>query len=155
MAPEARGGFGFVISFSKKAELEEIVGKNAGLGNAITALENFEVNPTNTLATFKFVFLNEFCWNFCDFYVDIFRVRHWGIKVEVFEFNGAEACAWVRKHTVEKQLDKLKGRSVGSNITQDANAIATNGDAGAIRIVFIKPHFTYHHDVANFLSFMG
>jgi hypothetical protein len=60
VAPEARGGFSFVISFSKKAGLEEIVGKDAGLAKAITALANFKVNPTITLATFKFVFLNEF-----------------------------------------------------------------------------------------------
>ncbi len=39
VAPEVRGGFGFVISFSKKAELEDIVGKNAGLGKAMTALQ--------------------------------------------------------------------------------------------------------------------
>jgi hypothetical protein len=39
VVPEAWGGFGFVISFSKKAGLEEIVGKNAGLGKAITALQ--------------------------------------------------------------------------------------------------------------------
>jgi hypothetical protein len=38
VTPEIQGGFGFVISFSKKAGLEEIVGKNVGLGTAITAL---------------------------------------------------------------------------------------------------------------------
>jgi hypothetical protein len=53
VAPEARGGFGFVISFSKKAGLEEIVGKNPGLGKAITALANVKVNPTVMLATFN------------------------------------------------------------------------------------------------------
>ncbi len=51
MAPEARGGFGFVISFSKKAGLEKIVGENVGLGKAITAQANFEVNPTVMLVT--------------------------------------------------------------------------------------------------------
>jgi hypothetical protein len=155
VVPETQGEVGFVVSFSKKAGLEEIVGKNAGLGKAITALANFEVNPNVTLTTFKFVFLNEFCLNVCDFYADIFRVRHWGIEVEVFEVNGAEACAWAREHTVEKQLDKFKGCRVGSNVTQEADAIAANGDAGAIRIIFIRLHFTYHHGVANFFLFMG
>jgi hypothetical protein len=61
VAPEARSEFGFVISFSKKAGSEEIVGENAGLGKAITSLANSEVNPTITLATLKFVLLNEFC----------------------------------------------------------------------------------------------
>ena len=34
VAPEAWGGFCFVISFSKKEGLEEIFGKNAGLGQS-------------------------------------------------------------------------------------------------------------------------
>jgi hypothetical protein len=40
VVPEAWGGVGLVISLSKKAGLEEIVGKNAGLGKAITTLAN-------------------------------------------------------------------------------------------------------------------
>jgi hypothetical protein len=33
--------------------------------------------------------------------------------------------------------------------------ISANGDAGAIRIILFWPHFTYHHGVADFLSFMN
>jgi hypothetical protein len=58
VAPEAWCGFGFVISFSKKAGLEEIVGTNAGLGKAIPALANFELDPIITIATLKFVLMN-------------------------------------------------------------------------------------------------
>ncbi len=134
--------------------MEEIIGKNASLGKAITALANFEVNPTVTLVTLKFVLLNEFCWNVCNFDADIFRVRHWSIEVEVLEVNGAEMCAWARKHAVEKQLDKFEGRDVGSHVTQEADAFATNGDAGAIRIILFWRHITYHHGVADFLLFM-
>jgi hypothetical protein len=43
---EAWGGFDLVISFSKKAGSEKIVGKNAGLGQAITSLANLKVDPT-------------------------------------------------------------------------------------------------------------
>ncbi len=75
VVPEAWGGFGFVISSSKKAGLEEIIGKNAGLGKAIIALANFEVIPTVTLTTLEFLLLNEFCRNVCNFNADIFRIR--------------------------------------------------------------------------------
>jgi hypothetical protein len=105
------------------------------------------------LTTFTFVFLNEFCWNVCEFNVDIFRVGHWGIKVEVFGVNGTEVYACAREHALKKQLDEFKGHGVGSNITRESDAIAANGDAGAIRIVLIRPHFTYHHGVAKFLLF--
>ncbi len=54
--------------------LEEIIGKNVGLGKAITALTNFKVDPTITIGTLKVVLLNEFCRNVCNFNADIFRV---------------------------------------------------------------------------------
>ncbi len=106
------------------------------------------------LAPLKFVLLNEFCQNVCNINADIFRVRHRSIKVETLEVNGAKTCAWARKHAVEKQLDKFKGRGVGSHVTQEADVIAANGDVGAIRIILFWPHFTNHHGVADFLPFM-
>jgi hypothetical protein len=63
-------------------------------------------------------------------------------------------CAWARKHTVEKQLEEFKGCGVGSHVTREADAIAANSDVGAIRIILFGSHFTYHHGVADFLSFM-
>jgi hypothetical protein len=44
VVPEAWGGFGLVISFVTKAGLEEIIGKNASLGQAIIALANLKVD---------------------------------------------------------------------------------------------------------------
>ncbi len=137
MAPEAWGGFGLVISLSKTVGSEEIVGKNAGLGKAITALANLEVDLPITITTLKVVFLNEFCRNVSNFNADIFEVWNWSIEVEVFEVNGAETCAWARKHTIEVKLDKFKGCNVGSHIAWEADAIAA-----------------YHHGVADFLLFM-
>jgi hypothetical protein len=90
VALEAWGGFGLVISFGKKAGLEEIVGKNASLGQALTALANLEVDPPVMIATLKVVLLNEFRRNVSNFNADIFGVRHKSNKVEVFEVNGAE-----------------------------------------------------------------
>ncbi len=80
VVPEVWGGFGFVISFSKKAGLEAIVDENASLGKAITALANLEVDPTVMLTTLKFVLLNEYCHNLCNFNADI-----WG---RALEFRG-------------------------------------------------------------------
>ena len=64
-------------------------------------------------------------------------------------------CTWARKHTVEKQFDEFEGCGVGSHITREADAIATDGDAGAIRIILFRMHFTYHQGVADFLLLMG
>ncbi len=155
VVPEAWGGFGLVISLSKKAGSEEIIGKNASLKKAITALVNLEVDPPITIATLKVVLLNEFHQNVRDFNADVFGVWHRSIKVEVLEVDGSETCAWTRKHAVEKKLNKFKGCGVGSHVDREADAIAANGYAGAIRIIFFWMHFAYHHGVADFLPLMA
>jgi hypothetical protein len=76
VAPEAWGGVSLIISLSKKAGSEEIVGKNDGLGKAITALANLKVDPPVMIATLKIVFFNEFCQNVSNFNVDVFGVWH-------------------------------------------------------------------------------
>ncbi len=121
----------------------------------MTALANFKVDPTIAVCTCMLVFLNEFSWDVCDFDADLFRIGHWGIKVEVLEVDGAEARAFEREHTVEEHFEEFKGRGVGANIPWETDATAANGDAGTIRIVFFRAHFTNYHGVADFLSFVG
>ena len=103
---------------------------------AITALANFEVDPTIAVSIGKLVFLNEFCWDVCDFDVDILRIGHWGIEVEVLEVDGAESRSFAREDTVEQQLEEFKGRGVGANISWVTNTATADGDTGTIRIVF-------------------
>jgi len=155
VVPEARGGFSLVVAFSKKAGSEEIVGQNASLGKAIAALANFEVDPTVAVPTCKLVFFNKFGQDVCDFDVDILRIGHWGIKVEVLEVNGAESHAFAREDTVEQQLEEFKGRGVGADISWVTNATTSDGDTGTIRIIFIRSNFTHYHGVADFLLFVS
>ena len=125
------------------------------MGKTIATAANFEVDPAVAVCTGKLVFLNEFGWNVCDFDADIFRIGHWGIKVEVLEVNGAEACTFAREHTVEQQLEEFKRSSIGADIPRVTDAIASDGDAGMIRIIFIRSHITHYYGVADFLSFVG
>jgi len=155
VAPEARGGFSFVVAFSKKAGSEKIVGQNASLGKAIAALVNFKVDPTIAVSTCKLVLFNKFGRDVCDFDADILRIRHWGIKVEVLEVDGAELCTFAREDTVEQQLEEFKGRGVGADISGVTNTTTCDGDAGTIRIVFLRSNFTHYHGVADFLSFVS
>ncbi len=135
--------------------MEEIVCQDAGLGKAIAALANFKVDPTVVVSTCKLVFLYEFRWDVRDLDADIFRVGHWRVEVEILEVNGAEARSFARDHTIEHQLEEFKGRSVGANIPRETDAIAFDGDASIIRIVFIRMHLTNDHGVADFFSFVG
>jgi len=116
---------------------------------------NFEVDPAVAVCTCKLVFLNEFRRDVCDFNADIFRIEHWGIKVEVLEVDGAEAHAFVREHTVEEQLEEFEGGRVSADISRVTNTTAPDGDAGTIGIVFFRTNFTNYHGVADFLLFVG
>ena len=117
MAPETRGGFSFIVTFSKKAGSEEIVGQYPGLGKAIAALANFEVDPTVVVPTCKFVLLNDFRWDVRVFDADILRVGYWGIEVEVLEVDGAGVRTFAREHTVEQQLEEFKRCGVGADVS--------------------------------------
>jgi hypothetical protein len=151
VVPEARGGFSLVVAFSKKARLEEIVGQNASLGKAIAASANFKVDPTVAVPTRKLVFFNKFGRDVCDFDADILRIGYWGIEVEVLEVDGAELSAFAREDTVEQQLEEFKGHGVGADISWVTNTTTFDGDAGTIRIVFIRSNFTHYYGVADFL----
>jgi len=60
-----------------------------------------------------------------------------------------------REDTVEQQLEEFKGCGVGADISWVKNTTTSNGDAGTIRIVFIRSNFTRYHGVADFLSFVS
>ena len=66
----------------------------------------------------------------------------------------AEARSFAREHTIEEQLEEFKGRSVGAHVPREADAIASDGDTSAIRIVFIWLNLTNDHGVADFFSFV-
>ena len=59
------------------------------------------------------------------------------------------------KDTVEEELDKLERGCVGADIPRIAYAVATDGDAGAVGIVFFWTDLTDHHGVTNFLALVG
>ncbi len=60
----------------------------------------------------------------------------------------------MRQDIFEKKFDQFKQSRVGTDVAWEANAIATNGDAGAIWIIFIRTHFTYYHGMAHFFPLM-
>ncbi len=154
VASEARHRSSFVVAFSHQAGSKEIVCEDAGLGQTITPLADFEVNPPITIPTGEIVFLDKFLRYVSNFYSDVFWVRHRCIKVEVLEVDRAEACTFPRQNAVEQELDKFKLCYVGADVAWVAYAIAPNSDAGAIGVVFLQVYFTNYHGVADFLLFV-
>ncbi len=84
--------------------------------------------------------------------VNVFRLGHGGVKVEALKVNGAKVCTLLREYTVEEELEKFQGRCVSTHIARVADAVATNGDSCAVRVILVWTDFTYNHGMAYFLS---
>jgi len=90
------------------------------------------------VCTCKLVFLNEFSWDVCDFDVDILRIGHWGIKVEVLEVDGAEACTFTREHTVEEQLDQVVMELIFGKVIDKKTIRSLSRCQRSLEIIFLS-----------------
>ena len=98
--PKSWCGGSFIVAFSNKVQSKKIVGKDVGLRKTITALANFEVNPTITITTQEVVFKDEFLWGIGNLDTDRFKIRHGCVQVEVLEIKCGEAGTISGKDTV-------------------------------------------------------
>jgi hypothetical protein len=58
---------------------------------------------------------------------------------------------FLQEYTVEEELEEFQGCCVGTHIAKVANAVATNGDPCAVRVILVRLDFTYYHCMAFFL----
>ncbi len=86
-----------------------------------------------------------------DFDVNVFRLGHGHVKVEVLKIDGAKACTFLQEYTVEKELEQLQGHCVNTHIARVADVVATNGDSCVVRVILVWLDFTYYHGMAYFL----
>ncbi len=76
-------------------------------------------------------------WGVQTFDANIFQLRHGRVKVEILKVDGAKVCTFLQEYTVEEVLEKFQGRCVSTHITRVADAVATNGDSRAVRVVLV------------------
>jgi hypothetical protein len=69
--------------------------------------------------------------------VNISGIGHRSIQVEILKVNGAKAGTFPREDTVEGELEKLQQGCVCTHIPRVADAITSNGDQGAVRVVLL------------------
>jgi hypothetical protein len=90
-------------------------------------------------------------WNVQDFDANKFRLGLGCVYVEGLKINGAKGCTFPQEYTVEKELEQFQGCCVGTHIPRVADAVATNGDLCAVRVVLFWSDFTKNHGMAYFL----
>ena len=122
------------------------------MGKAITTLANFEVAPAIAVMTSEVVFLDEFIRDVGELDADIFGLGHGSVEIEILQVNGAEPCTLPGEDTLEEEFDEFKGGGVGANIAGKANPVATNGDTGLVRVIFLRTNFTDNHSMTDLLA---
>ncbi len=65
--------------------------------------------------------------------------------------DGAKAGTFLQEYAVEEELEQFQGCCVGTHIARVADAVATNGDSCAVRVVLFWSDFTNNHVMAYFL----
>lgn len=155
VAPEARSGSSFVEAFGNKTSTKKVIGQDASLGEAITTLTNFEVDPAIAVPPNEIVFFDEFIRDIGELDANIFGIGHRSIEVEVLQVDGTEPCALSGEDTVEEQFDKFQRCGVGANIARVADPVATDSDTGAVGVILLWANLADHHGMADFLALGG
>ena len=73
-------------------------------------------------------------------------------KVDVSDAKSAKFGAWSGWDAVDHEFDEFEGGCLGANIAGVANAVSTDGDAGAIGVGFFGTDLADHFGVSDFLA---
>ena len=56
------------------------------------------------------------------------------MDIEALDVKSEKICAFVGKDAVEEELEKIKGRRLGANISRIFNVLAHNGDVSSVGV---------------------
>jgi len=91
VTPEARGVLALVVALCGQLLFEELVGDDAGLGEAVHSFLNFNVHPSLFVDQVpEFVFFNDFFRDDVESEAHVFRIGHRSVEVEVGQFDAKE-----------------------------------------------------------------
>jgi hypothetical protein len=86
--PETGGGGSLVVGKFGKAVLEEVVCKDACLGETVHAMAHFKVDPGVVGKLIKPVFVNEFLGDVSKLDADVLWTVKGGVEIEILEVHG-------------------------------------------------------------------
>ncbi len=107
VTPEPGGGGCLLVVEFGKAVLEEIVGKDACLGETIHATVHLKVDPGVTGKLVELVLVDEFLGYVCKIDANVFWLVERGVKIEVLEVHGGKPGITLGDNTDDKQFNKF------------------------------------------------
>ena len=87
------------------------------------------------------VFVDEFLRYHVDFDADVLWSVQRRVEIVVVDIGRQELGLWSGADAVEYPFHNLDGACFGARVAMVCNGVATDGDAGSIRICFGGAHF--------------
>ena len=144
-----------VVTLCVESFSEEVIGKLASLGEAVDTFSDFEVHPAVLDKLVEVAFGDELLWDVGQLDADVFVAFKGSIKITVFDVKNNEFGSAAQKDAIEEELDKFEGSCGCADVTREANAVATNGDAGAVGVGLVGLDFANNARVGDLLAAVG
>jgi hypothetical protein len=127
VTPEARSVLALVVALFGQSLFEELVGNDAGLGEAVHSFSNFNVDPSFVIDQVpEVVFYDDFFRDDVESEAHVFRIGHWSVEVEVGQVNIEEHGAWCADGGVDEEFGGEKVRSGGARVSGKINEITAD-----------------------------
>jgi hypothetical protein len=107
VAPETGGGGCLVVVEFNKVVPEEVVSKDACLGETVHAMAHFKLDPGVMGKLVELVLANEFLGDVRKLDADVLWLVEQGVEIEVLEVHGGKPSITLGKNTVDERFNKF------------------------------------------------
>ena len=120
--------------------LKELVGNDAGLGEAVHSFPNFDVDPSVFVNQVpEIVFYDDLFRDDVKLEAHVFRIGHQGVEVEVGQVDAKEHGARCAYRGVDEEFGGEEVCSGSALVAGEVNEISANRESSAIDLLLLRP----------------
>ena len=117
---------------------KELVGEAAGLGEAVDAVADLEVDPSVVDEVLEIILVDEVLGDVGELDLAVLGIIERRGEVVVPDVVAYESGAFARENTVEEKFAQVKGRGFSSGVAIIHTKFAHDGDARSVGVVFLR-----------------
>jgi hypothetical protein len=152
VTPESWRVLALVVSLFGESLLEELVGDDAGLGEAIHPFSNFDIDPSFVIdQVAEVVFDGDFFGDDVESEAHVFRFGHRSVEVEVGEVNAEEHGSRGADGGVDEEFGSEEIRSRSALIAGKVNEVTANSESSAVDLLLLRANVAYNATVGGAL----
>jgi len=139
VSPEARSVLALVVTLFGQSLFEELVGDNAGLGEAIHAFANFNIDSSFVVdQVLEVVFDDDLFGDDVESEAHVFRIGHRSVEVEVGQINAEEHGSRGADGGVDEEFGGEEIRSGNALIAGKVNEVTANSESSAVDLLLLR-----------------